>query len=80
MSMGAATTETDAVKLRRRNEELEQRLAEARRELAAARERLDHLAAEQSAALAALHKAERRRGSLAYRVVAEVRARLRGSQ
>jgi chromosome segregation ATPase len=80
MSMeAAATTDSHALEPERRIEELERRLGEARRELVAARERLDRLAAEQASALAALHKAERRRGSLAYRVVAEVRARLKGS-
>jgi hypothetical protein len=75
----ATTSEIDTAELQRRIEKLEQRLAEARQGLVAARERLDQLAAEQASALAALHKAERRRGSLAYRFVAEVRARLRGA-
>jgi uncharacterized membrane protein len=74
--MEATTSEGNRVDLERRNAELESRLGEAREQLDAVRERLDRLAAEQADALAALHKAERRRGSLAYRLAAEVRARL----
>jgi hypothetical protein len=59
--------------------ELEHRLAGAGSQLAEARDRLDGLVAEQASALQALQAAERRRGSLAYRLVAELRARLRGS-
>ena len=77
--MDATTSQSDRVDLERRNAELEQRLSDARAQLASARSRLDRLAAEQTEALAALHKAERRRGSLAYRVAAELRARLGGS-
>jgi hypothetical protein len=76
--MNATTSEGNRVDLERRNAELERRLGEARDQLAAARDRIDRLAAEQSDALAALHQAERRRGSLAYRLAAEVRARLGG--
>jgi hypothetical protein len=68
MSMDAATSKSEGVDLR-----------EVREQLAAARERLDQLAAEQAKALAALQRAESRRGSLPYRLVAEVRARLRGA-
>jgi hypothetical protein len=66
--MDATTSTNDGVDLR-----------EVREQLAAARERLDQLAAEQSEALAALQRAESRRGSLPYRLVAEVKARLRGA-
>ena len=78
--MDATTSEGKRVDLERRNAELEQRLDAAREELAAARERLDRLATEQADALAALHRAEQRRGSLAYRLAAELRARLGGSR
>lgn len=73
--MDATTSQSDRVDPARPETELEQRLSEARAQLASARSRLDRLAAEQTEALAALHKAERRRGSLAYRVAAELRAR-----
>jgi hypothetical protein len=68
MSVDATTSKSEGVDLR-----------EVREQLAAARERLDQLAAEQAEALAALQRAESRRGSLPYRLVAEVRARLRGA-
>jgi hypothetical protein len=54
-------------------------LREVREQLAAARERLDQLAAEQVKALEALQRAESRRGSLPYRLVAEAKARMRGT-
>ncbi len=60
--------------------ELEQLLADTRAELEAARARIDELAAEQASALEALRTAERRRGSLGYRLAGELRARLRGSR
>jgi chromosome segregation ATPase len=78
--MEVSTSEGNRADLERRNAELERRLHDAREQLDAAREALDRLAAEQSEALAALHKAERRRGSLAYRLAAELRARLGGSR
>jgi hypothetical protein len=78
--MDATTSEGIRVDSERRIAELERQLAHAREELAGARERLDRLAAEQTDALSALHRAERRRGSLAYRLAAELRARLGGSR
>ena len=65
--------------LERRIAELEAQLDGAREQLDDARARLDRLVSEQAQALADLHRAERRRGSLAYRLAAELRARLRGS-
>ena len=78
--MDATTSEGIRVDSERRTADLERQLAQAREQLAAARERLELLAAEQADALAALQNAERRRGSLAFRLVAEVRARFGGSR
>jgi chromosome segregation ATPase len=72
-------TGDDREALERRIAELEGQLEGAQEQLADARARLDALVAEQSEALAALQQAEQRRGSLAYRLAAELRARLRGS-
>ena len=78
--MEATTSEGNRVDLERRVAELERCLGEAGEQLVSARDRLDRLAAEQADALAALHRAERRRGSLAYRLAAELRARFGGSR
>jgi predicted nucleic acid-binding Zn-ribbon protein len=80
MNGDSVVSEGDRVALERRIAELEQRLAGARSQLAEARDRLDGLVAEQASALLALQTAERRRGSLGYRLVAEVRSRLRRSR
>ena len=74
--MDATTSEGIRVDSERRIAELERQLGHAREQIAAARERLDRLAGEQADALAALRNAERRRGSLAFRLAAELRARL----
>ena len=76
MHNDSTASESRTVALERRIAELEQRLTGADRQLAEARQRLDRLAAEQAGALRELQLAERRRGSLAYRLAAELRARV----
>lgn len=80
MSAGPNATDRDTEALELRVAELEELLERARAEVEEARSRIDRLAAEQASALRALHTAERRRGSLAYRLAGELRARLRRSR
>lgn len=80
MSGGPNATDRDTEALELRVAELEELLERARAEVEEARSRIDRLAAEQASALRALHTAERRRGSLAYRLAGELRARLRRSR
>ena len=77
MSGEPGPPDRDPAALELRVAELEQLLGRARAELDEARSRIDRLAAEQASALRALNTAERRHGSLAYRVAGELRARLR---
>jgi predicted nucleic acid-binding Zn-ribbon protein len=77
MSGEPNAADRDAEVLELRVAELERLLERARAEVDEARARIDRLAAEQASALRALHTAERRRGSLAYRLVGELRTRLR---
>jgi chromosome segregation ATPase len=80
MHRDTAAPASDTVTLERRIADLEERLAGAGEQLAEARDRLDRLVDEQGRALEALQRAESRRGSLPYRLAAELRERLGGSR